>query len=408
MKIAIVCLQLETPGGTQRQALSLARALTRKGEEVAVFTTGINREYFRELIAGLDVRVIEPPSPFSEVGRSRGGIFDIILQKARRDRLYNATAKKIAESMEADFAVLNSHDYDSYKVGYFYKKYKNPGVRHVWMMNEIPFSYLPKDSLFLEFMRRIYSVFGRFLEWRFFKSIDCVTTLNSFDAAWAKKNISSPVMIVESGCDFEKFYAPVKKINAARPARLLAVGIFAPHRRFEDVIEAVAILVAKGISLHALILGTGGDIESAYAKFLADLVKKLKLQNFVKTELRHLSDSELKEFYRESDIFVFPTYIGRPRYGYGWGLAAFEAMSAGLPVVICETTASVRVLHDGENVLTVKPMSPREIAAKIRSLIERPGFYEKIARNGQDFVKNNVTWDQYAEKMMKAFSWAKR
>jgi glycosyltransferase involved in cell wall biosynthesis len=54
-----------------------------------------------------------------------------------------------------------------------------------------------------------------------------------------------------------------------------------------------------------------------------------------------LSSAQLRERYRQSDVFVFPSYFE------GFALVILEAMACGLPVITTEATAGPDILDDG-------------------------------------------------------------
>ena len=86
--------------------------------------------------------------------------------------------------------------------------------------------------------------------------------------------------------------------------------------------------------------------------------------------------------------------------GYKGRIGVFEAMAAGLPVVLCRTTASTEVLKDGENAFFVDPQNPEEIALKIKLLIDKPDIYKIVATNGQNLVREKLTWSKYTGKLL--------
>lgn len=109
-----------------------------------------------------------------------------------------------------------------------------------------------------------------------------------------------------------------------------------------------------------------------------------------------MSEGGLLEAYEKSDVFVFPNHIKI------WGLAAFEAMAAGLPLVVSNITSIAEVLRDNENALFVEPLRPEQIAHKVEQLLKDPLVYKEIATAGQEFVKKELTWDAYAKRFLDA------
>ncbi len=78
-------------------------------------------------------------------------------------------------------------------------------------------------------------------------------------------------------------------------------------------------------------------------------------------------------------------------------------MAAGLPVILCRTTTSTEVLEDGKIALFVNPISPEQIAEKVKHLVDNPADYFRIASAGQKFVKENMSWEKFAEETLRAF-----
>jgi len=96
-------------------------------------------------------------------------------------------------------------------------------------------------------------------------------------------------------------------------------------------------------------------------------------------------------------VFVFPNHL------QSWGLAVFEAMASGLPVVVSKSAGASEVLTDGENALLVNPKNPGEIAKAIQSLIDNPDLYRTLSKNGRDFVEQNISWVKYTDQMEDVF-----
>ena len=69
-------------------------------------------------------------------------------------------------------------------------------------------------------------------------------------------------------------------------------------------------------------------------------------------------------------------------------------------MIVSKTTGVAEVLTDMNNALLVEPMRPDQIADKAEALMDSPELYAKIAAKGQQFVKENISWDTYAEKVL--------
>ena len=81
----------------------------------------------------------------------------------------------------------------------------------------------------------------------------------------------------------------------------------------------------------------------------------------------------------------------------------FEYMSASLPV-ISSNFPSWREIVEGNNCgLTVNPMKPREIAAAVEYLLDRPELMKEMGRNGRKAVLEKYNWEQEAKKLLNLY-----
>lgn len=395
MKIALVTFNIVTRGGSQRQMLSLAQALLRKGHDVAVYAFDFGSVYgYPDLLEGLRVRVLEGGR--GDLPKSiLPGIFGGLVAKLKRKRIRRGLTERLSGLIDPDTQVVNVHDDETYKVGYFFKR-AHPGARVVWTMNDPPISYLSKGNTLLDFLVKVFNFFELIYERRFARAVDVIAVLDRRNAAMAARYYHRPVEVVRSGLDFDKFYGSRAPKESGLPLRVLSFGIGAPHRRFEDVVLAAKILAQEGKKIRVTILShSGGD----YAEKISRLIHDEKLKDVVAFRLsdKGISDEELRRVYRENDVFVFPN---DPQT---WGLAVFEAMAAGLVAVVSRTAGASEVLSDGENALLVPPRAPHSIAEKLRWCVEYPDECERMRVRGMEFVRTDISWDRYASSMVSIF-----
>lgn len=321
-----------------------------------------------------------------------------------------ADPKKLSKMIGLQTDILNPHDQEAYKVAYYFKKFvKN--VPSVWMMNDVPsknFGFW-KESQFnpnlkRSFAKAVYHKFYDFLDSRFIKAQDRVTVLDNWNKSLVKKHFGKDAIVARSGLDIEKFKFNERKFIDPKNIKLLTTGIFFPHRRFEDLITAVSLLqesieVQPQYNFSLTIIGDT-DNDKKYCEKLKNLIKSLGLENKVKF-LDKVSDAELADAYKTHDIFVFPNHLQT------WGLAVFEAMSAGIPVIVSRTAGAHEVLADRENAMLVNPKTPEDIKKAILELASNPAFYAKISANARKFVEQNISWQKYAKDMLEVFNSAK-
>ena len=376
MNIAIIIRRLNVKGGAQRQALSLARELKNMGHQVCLYTFWHNKEKcFSDLLDGTAVVSSNEANP-----------------------------RALARLIDHKTDIVNPHDQEAYKVAYYFKKsVKN--TPSVWMMNDVPsknFGFW-KESQFNPDLRRSFAKAAYHLLYDlrdsfFVKAQEKIAVLDNWNKDLVKEHYQKDAVVVRSGLDVEQFQHKEHK-PPQKAVKLLCTGIFFPHRRFEDAITAVSLLRAGGVDASLTIAGDYDNDKSYYAK-LAGWTHSLRLENHVKFAGK-VSDEDLKNMYHGHDIFIFPNHLQT------WGLAVFEAMACGIPVVLSRTTGASEVLTDKENVLLVNPKTPEEIKNAVVALVKNQDQYRSLAQTARRFVEENISWKKYAERMLEVFNSAR-
>lgn len=389
MNIAIIVRKLNVTGGTQRQALSLAREFKQQGHRVVLYTFLYDKKRcYPDLLEDLDVRSLAYYPLHSYF------FLDLIREQ-------NA-AKNLASLIERDTDILHPHDQASHRVAYYFKK-KIKNIPSVWMMNDLPikrWSFWREQqmnpSLSLSFIKTFaYWLFDFYEIQKFIRAQDAITVLDDKDKEWVRYYFKKQAIVVRSGLDSNRFfYTP--RTHVSRPAQLLMSGIFFTHRRFEDGIKAIKILKGQGCDVVLSIRGAH-RADDPYVRRLQQLVHRLDLQRYVTFAGPTSSDREHARTLVHADIFLFPNHL------QSWGLVVFEAMATGTPVVVSKSAGASEVLTDKKNALLVNPKSPAEIAKAVKTLIDNPALYRRLSRNGRMFVEQNISWSRQAKKLLALF-----
>ncbi len=399
MKIAMIFRRLNVKGGTQRQGLSLARALKEKGHEITLFTLHYAPEQcYPDLLKGFNVITLPKDdmesnknAPYYSGTYNRNPIIEI--------RNENSQAKKLAEIMNGEFDVLNPHDQVAYKVAHYYKKLKK-NIPSVWNMNDLPLRrygydrtracddnfHQPAWKIF------IYWIIDTYEKYAFISKMDAITVVDFFNRDLVKKYLGLKAFTVRSGPDFDHFEFKEKQPPQNNKIKILTSGILMVHRRFEDIIKALPIIEKAGIETTLSIIGDT-DNDKKYFMKLQKIVADLKLENKVKF-LGRVSEIDLVKNYHENDVYTFQHHMQSD------GLSPFEAAACGMPIVVSKTAGCHEVLRDREDALLIEPKNPENIAQKITELVRNPDLYKKMAKNANAFVRANFSWPKYADGIL--------
>ncbi|MDP3770473.1 MAG: glycosyltransferase family 4 protein, partial [bacterium] len=356
MKIAIIESKLNGKGGSQRQALCLALELQNMGHRVTMYTLAYDKDKcFSDTLAQLNVVYTH-----SVRGKRHAIPFLGFLNYFRYSYQESKAAKALALLIDPDTDIVNAHDRLGFRVAAYAKKYVRP-FPVVLMMSDIltkgwiawrraQFNKDYAPSLKQKLLNRLIDAYE---VRKFILSHEKIVVLDNRTKQWVSEYFGKDAVVVRSGLDLETFPYIKRHITPTGQFSVFMAGIFFLHRRYEDAIQAVKILRDKGYDISLTIAGdnSANHEYAGYYKDLTVLTRELGLEGVV-TFLGKISDDELISRYQHSDIYISPNHL------QSWGLAVFEAMASGCPVIVSKTAGASEVLTDGENALLVPPKNP--------------------------------------------------
>lgn len=394
MKIGILTWDLALRGGTQRQIAELARQLTRGGDEVVVYAIYFDSLAYPDILEGIPVRCFFPGKNLARGGNETFmGIYYRSIPLLFNEWWFSGS---IARWIGDELDVLNVHDNYAFVAAAKWKCRTRKPV--LWMMNDFPTVVLPAMRFRTPVLNRIYDLLnGKWLIRRMYeRSMRLMDRIVVLDDRISRKYLEDQFYIrpvtIRSGLDLSKFaYLPRKPYGGGRALRIFSNGIMLPHRRLEDIVEAVRLLMDAGIELVWSHVGS----EELHREYAIDVHRRVKSAGIAENcqFFGKVSDTDMVKMYQAADIFVFPNF---PQT---WGLAVFEAMACGTPVVVCRGAGASEVLTDGVNSYMVDPASPDQLAAAIRRIAGNPSDWLRLSREGRKFVEGNISWEHYGRKM---------
>ena len=395
LKVGILTWDLALRGGTQRQIVELARQLRRTGDEVVVFAVYYDPEVYPDILNGISVYSLFPgETPARGINEKKVlGIYIRALPLLFDEWRLSG---RIAAWVPADLDILNPHDNHVFQAAAEWKRRSGKPV--LWMMNDFPTVVLPATRFPWGWLNRVYDLLnGKRLIRRWYeKSMRAMDRIAVLDDMISRKYLEDQFQIrpvtIRSGLDLSKFTLVSREpYRGGRPLRIFSNGIMFPHRRLEDIVEAVRVLKDTGFDIVWSHVGSE-ELHREYAKEVSRCVKSAGVAENCEF-FGKISDAEMVKMYQAADVFVFPN---TPQT---WGLAVFEAMACGTPVVVSKGAGASEVLTDGVNSLLVDPASPGQLAAAIRRIAENPLDWARLSGEGRKFVEENITWEHYAGKM---------
>jgi len=135
-----------------------------------------------------------------------------------------------------------------------------------------------------------------------------------------------------------------------------------------------------------LIIAGDGSMRATYEHLITSLqlVDRVELTGW-------LSASDMRDQYQQSALVVIPS-IGPEAFGK----TGVEALTYGRPVVAFNVGGVSEWLLDGVTGFLAQPVDSKDLAQKIRRLIEDRPLQEAMGRRGQHLVAERYATDQHA------------
>lgn len=106
--------------------------------------------------------------------------------------------------------------------------------------------------------------------------------------------------------------------------------------------------------------------------------------------------SEKDVFWRDADIFVFPTFYENETFG----LVNLEAMEYGLPVVSTDEGGIPDVIANGKTGYIVEKQNPAALATALENLFKNPSLCTQMGNAGRQRFEEAFTEERFEGRMV--------
>jgi glycosyltransferase involved in cell wall biosynthesis len=195
--------------------------------------------------------------------------------------------------------------------------------------------------------------------------------------------------VVHPGCDHFPRPAPppTSQRTAASPVRFVCAGHLLPNKGQLELIEAFASV--RGRHTLALAGDAGRDRRhAARVKRAAAQLGPAKVRL-----LGPLTAAQLVRLFQRSDVFVSASAYE------SYGIAAAEALSAGLPVVSWAEGGLWEFLSPGEDALRVAPRDRPGLARALSQLCEDRALLQRLKRGARRSGRTLPRWEDAAMRV---------
>ena len=162
-------------------------------------------------------------------------------------------------------------------------------------------------------------------------------------------------------------------------AHILFVGRLHPVKGITYLLKALDILRNRGINF---ILDLGGSGDKMYLEFLGKKIQEYDLQRFIVFH-EHVNERQKKILYKKASVFVLPSLHEN------FGLAAAEAMAAGVPVVVTDQVGLAKDIAEFRAGIVVPASDSELLANAIQSIL-------KIDKISMSLAAINLVGSEYS------------
>lgn len=187
--------------------------------------------------------------------------------------------------------------------------------------------------------------------------------------------------------------ASTRRAATGRPLRLAYLGRLIASKGIFDIISALRQLRDRRVSAKLSIAGSGSDEEN-----LRTFVEHLGLSDCV-TFRGPLFNEDKDRLWRETDVFVFPTYFPE-----GMPYALLESMAAGAVPVTCPVGAIPEVLQHEVQGILIPPKNPVAIADVLQKLDADRTQIERMSAAGRERILQDHTIERLTGDFRRLYS----
>lgn len=379
-KIALLTYSTKPRGGVAH-TLSLAESLAELGQEVHVYALATGSEFFRQV----DIPHTLIPCPDIE---------------------YSSMDEKVTSYIQiyTEYLISLADEYDIFHAEDCISANALLNLRNMGLIND-----------YIRTIHHVDDFTSKCLIDCQLKSIvepDYVVAVSEFWERELRQKYSLSPVVINNGVSISKFANmdnPETKLDAKKKFGvegskvILSIGGIEPRKNTITTLRSFSLARSKlremGENLVWLI--GGGETLFDYRDYRDEFFKEVQNLGLNLDEdiyvLGNVKESDMPSLYRAADVFVFPSIKE------GWGLVAFEAMAAGVPVIASGIEPITEYLVDKENAFLISPMDFEDLAEKIMILFSNSDLQANFIKNGL-ITASLYSWENTARKHLSLYN----
>jgi glycosyltransferase involved in cell wall biosynthesis len=210
---------------------------------------------------------------------------------------------------------------------------------------------------------------------------------NSIDVIYAGIDLNNNIPDNES----QKFATSKEKYHI-KNKYIFSVPSMDIRKNNFGLIEAYGLLSSSIKNEFQLVISN--ELTADYEKKLRDHARKLKISDDELIFTNYVSDSELALLYKNSSLFVFPSFYE------GFGLPVLEAMHYGIPVITSNLSSLPEVVEDAG--VLINPYNPEDIANEMTKILINTDLQAELSEKGK-VQSEKFSWTYTAQLALNSF-----
>jgi len=357
-------------GGTEIAAYNLAIKMAKRGNDINVFTTSINKKNSIEIY------------PHMRIHRNATS-FKIASA--------NASFNLIYKPLNYDLDIVHAHSpipYSDLPALMYAKRRKVPFVlTYQFDGQETGGSFMRNTGV---------SIYNKFFINRVLDAAQVIiaTTRSYAEESPFLKNYLDKIVVIPNGINIEEVTTTLtneeSRIKLGLPLKTKIILFFGSlvHYKGPDVLLKAFKVIKKEFPGVKLIFAGRGQMLAE----LQDMAKKFNLQDDV-IFLGFVEEENKALYYKSADIFCLPS----TNMAESFGIVNLEAMASGIPIVGSNLGGIPEIVKEGENGLLAKPRDYQSLANTLLRLLKDDDLRLKLGNNGMGRVED-YSWDKIATK----------
>ena len=205
------------------------------------------------------------------------------------------------------------------------------------------------------------------------------------------------IHVVHCGIDPAIYKAHAHPPVSSEPLEIISIGSLQPYKGMRYLIEACALLRARGLPFHCRIIGDGEEMPG-----LQRMIVDRKLELYVDL-MGALTQAEVARLLPDAHCYVQPSIVTPSGKMEGIPVSIMEAFASGLAVVATEISGIPELVHPGVTGYLVPPADPPALADALTTVYRNPVESARMVKAGKALVAKEFNIDHSARQLSALF-----